>query len=217
MRNAPRVYSKILLAALIVFALGFMAPTPGHCAMLLGNLNGDDGNQTGIAVYDRAKALGFTMPGTPYSLDSVILRLEISDYTTTTTNLALYSDNSLQVGTALLSFNSPSFLQNGVHNYLFTPVSPFTLQANSTYWLVFYSSDNGRVDWKADSAGIDPSAIATYAGVYWDSTFPPSGSSSTINSLQVDGTAAPVPIPGSLLLLGPGLLGLAAIRRRFTK
>ncbi len=34
---------------------------------------------------------------------------------------------------------------------------------------------------------------------------------------NINGYNAPVPIPGALLLFGPGLVGLAAIRRRFKK
>jgi hypothetical protein len=39
----------------------------------------------------------------------------------------------------------------------------------------------------------------------------------TLASLTVEQTAAPVPLPATLLLFGPGLAGLAALRKRFKK
>ena len=44
------------------------------------------------------------------------------------------------------------------------------------------------------------------------------GSQSDLDNVRLDGPAsAPVPLPSAFLLLGPGLVGLAAIRRRFKK
>jgi hypothetical protein len=39
----------------------------------------------------------------------------------------------------------------------------------------------------------------------------------TVNSVSVSGSGVPTPLPSALLLLGPGLAGLAAIRRKVKK
>jgi hypothetical protein len=44
------------------------------------------------------------------------------------------------------------------------------------------------------------------------------GAQSDLDNVRLDGPAsAPVPLPSAFLLLSPGLVGLAAIRRRFKK
>ena len=43
------------------------------------------------------------------------------------------------------------------------------------------------------------------------------GTCSSANIDNISVVAAPVPLPGTLLLLGPGLVGLAALRRRYKR
>jgi len=79
------------------------------------------------------------------------------------------------------------------------------------YFLQFYiipGSDYLTIKVKASDIGLpDPTLYGTFNGneeivngSYW-----------TINS------ASPVPVPCTMLLLGPGLVGLAAVRRRFKR
>jgi len=56
------------------------------------------------------------------------------------------------------------------------------------------------------------SATTTLAFGFWNS-----GGFYFLDNVDVEQTAAPTPIPSALLLFGPGLAGLAFVRRRFGK
>jgi hypothetical protein len=75
----------------------------------------------------------------------------------------------------------------------------------AAFTLTFDLSTTG-FDWvEADFTGIDRLGISSTAG--------PNGNVWAMDDFTVD--ADPVPIPPALLLLAPGLLGLAVMRRRF--
>lgn len=95
-----------------------------------------------------------------------------------------------------------------------------------------HDSTNNQNDFNASWNGTPVLALSNTASFGWTQysfTEVATGSSTTISLAGRDVPAwygldnvsvvqgSPVPIPGALLLFGPGLVGLAAIRRRFGK
>ena len=90
-------------------------------------------------------------------------------------------------------------------------------------------------NWATPGAAQGDHELVTYNSAYWtitDNFVYNSGNNTTTFSAYADGGyqgqfialdyklyggPAPVPIPSALLLFGPGLVGLGAIRRRFKK
>mgnify|MGYP003572055765 FL=1 len=186
----------LLLAPLFCMALvwGAFAST-AQADELISNLPGNDGSQSADLDELRNKGMGFTMPGTDYTLDSAVLRLE-----TFGSNVApiveIWSDVAGLPGAPLITLDNPAFAPSGIANYEFTPPASFTLMANTTYWLVAYGPVGvDRYDWKASSPGVIPTGIATHAGAVWDSNgAPPTNPSSIICSYAMNGSTGPVSV-----------------------
>lgn len=188
-------------------------------AVIISNLDGNDGTSTSLNTSDRSKAMGFLMGSETLTLDSVVLRLEIADYTITSLEVRLFDNNgSNNPGSELLTFDNPAITANGVANYTFSAPVSYSLQAGEVYWVVardLGSSTGSR--WLASSPAVTPtdptpSVInATHFGTKFSvGTYPPTGVSSTLASYAV----AAVPEPAeTALAVGAGLVGLIAARR----
>ena len=82
-----------------------------------------------------AKAVGFTMGGQSYGLDSVTLRLMEQVGSSSTLSVELFGGTSSSPsGPALVDFNSAP-IPSLAGNVTFTPTSAFMLQGGSSYWL----------------------------------------------------------------------------------
>ena len=135
--------------------------------------------------------------------------------------LRLYSNSSGTPGTQLTSFTNPASITTSLANNTFTLATPYTLAANTTYWLVSgISSGTGSYSWGYTSStaqtGLPGWTIgngyveSNNQGGSW-SSFPTDGPFQF--SLEGTENAPPtsVPEPGSVVaLLGLGGLGLAS-------
>lgn len=170
-----------------------------------------------------AKAAGFTMSdGGAYTLNSITLRLERNDADATLLFQLFGDGGSGPVGPPLLTFINPLIPVGGPEDFVFLPNVVFDLQPLTTYWIAGTGTSPtiNRILWYGSFPGITPTGIATSAGYRFNlnGTFPPTGDSSPFNTYQVDGTpvSAPVPEPSTMLLLGSGLIGLVAWRKKAT-
>jgi len=177
--------------------------------VLISNLPGDDGSQTaGINDGSRTKGMGFTMPSGPgYFLDELILRLEIDDVSVVPV-IEIFSDAGGVPGTSLTTLDNPDTFSSGIANYSFTSSDQFTLDGDTSFWIVA-SSASLTYDWKASGPSQTPTGIATHLGATFG-TFPPTSPSGILTSYELQGTLVPAPSALAMLSLG----GLAAARRR---
>ena len=145
---------------------------------------------------------------------------------TDTPVLRIYADSAKTStnpnGTTLQSvtFTKPTSSSDNFGNFTFTPTSAFTFLADTRYWLSLFSS-TGSFTWRASNPGITPTGISGInyngVGVSGDSGTSYSTSSNTINTFQINATAAgaatavpePASLPGYIVFLG----GLLAARK----
>ncbi len=216
-------------AAVALFtAMTFIANANG--AMLL------DSGQNGSGVGNLnpgGKALAFTMGDDAFTLDSVQFRLRTGDTAPLTTTFAIYestTSGTIRPSTLGVELSDPALVINTTQSYTLTPTSSFTLQANTTYWIVAFSAaTNEGFGWAFDN----PDSVATTNGVTVPATSGSNpaagrfyqfnnssnivtdpatwtGLSSITNDVVVNGTL--IPEPTTLALMG--LAGLCFSRRR---
>ena len=217
---ATKPATLALRAGMGLVLLG-LAPAAGRADMIFGNLDaatGSDSSSQSLNV-GNLYAVSFTMGSQDYSLSDVQIRLTFSPPANTT--FQLRSDTSGHpTGGPLFTFTNPTF-GSGQTTYTFTPGSPFTLAADTTYWLVGSTTSGLNANWAVTSPPTNPSGSGASFGSYSAST---TGGGTWFNSaattqFQLDGTTAIVPEPSSLVLTGTGVCVAAAVglRRRRTR
>jgi len=228
--------------------LAFAISAPiAHSAIIIGNLAAPvttnvtgSGNITSInyvpysagppvvnAGYN-AKAVGFIMGASDYSVTSLTLRLSgVGDMGTDAPTISIYTATSGKTAPATLvgTFTNPTFTSTAVTDFVFTPTSGITLLAGASYFITVQQVNTTGTDlnfqWENGGTLTDnTNTVPTGEGATHESARYGGGpsaasinlSSTRHNWYQLEGTA--VPEPSSTLLAGLGALFIAGRRRK---
>jgi len=171
----------------LVPALTFLAgcskddePTfkPPTSITVIGNVNTTSTPNTFIALdNDRVGALGWTMQhGARYLVSYVRLKLAMDVGEGDSIVVALFRDSGGYPSTQVLAFNPPVLPPETGTPALttFTPTTFYTMQGDSTYWLVVYNQGSGSVEWTVGTPIATPSSpVATFIGAKVDGGIAP--------------------------------------------
>jgi len=201
---------RLALAATILALLSGPEAGAGSIVVIGDYPQTNDGTLSSVtSLYGTyAKAVGFTMGGQSYGLDSVTLRLMEQVGSSSTLSVELFGGTSSTLsGPALVGFN-PAPIPSVAGNVTFTPTTSFVLQAGASYWLeVSGQSDtlNGIV-WYASNPGVSPTGVATSAGALFTDQLGSQSAlepSSIMNTFQVMGSSevgiTSIPEPAGLI------------------
>ena len=168
LRVATKPSMLVLWEGMVLVLLG-LAPAVGRADLVLGNLGAGDGTSLSIESTDLVAA-SFTMGNQDYTLSDVQIRLTFSPPFSTTFQLESDAPGvSRPSGTSLLTFTNPNF-SSGARTYTFTADSPFTLAANTTYWLVGSTSNSLPANWVVSDPDTRPTGPGADFGFYADSS-----------------------------------------------
>lgn len=175
-----------------------------------------------------AKAVGFTMGATDYSVDSITLRLSgVGNTGTDAPLVSIYTANAGKTAPSTLvgTFTNPTFTSTAITNWVFTPASGITLTAGASYFITVQQTNTTGSDlsfvWENGGTLTDnTNTVPTGVGATHDTArFGGGPLASAINSVssrhnwyQLDGTA--IPEPASALIAGLGAVLLGGRRRR---
>ena len=199
-----------------------LAVTAANAEVIIGNLPSNDGTQAAGVSTLRMKALGFTMGGSNYFLQSITLRLAFTaswvDNNPVVT-LRAAGANATTPGEVIETLSGPGgYSANTVGDFTFNSVANTELLANTLYYVHVAGSPNATVttglDWKASSPAVTPTGPGA---THTSSLFTSNGgtthtNSSILNSYEIN--ANPVPEPGTIAALGLGALVLLRRRNR---
>lgn len=212
----------IFICVVLGIALGGQA----RAVVLLDS--GLDGTTASNLSAGGGKALGFTMGGTSFTLDNIQMRLGTNNVANANSSsvISLYSsttdgaNSTWKPSTLLASFITPTFTGTATQNYTLSLPTAFTLSANTTYWVVAYSTNGniGVLTWLGTSSTPTTSGGVSVSGLSgWFNAGQGNnpnlwtGTSALYNDLVITATA--IPEPSAIALLGLGLTGLVVWRR----
>jgi hypothetical protein len=166
------MFRRALLIALVP-ALTFLAgcsnndePTykPPTTITVIGNVNQSE-NSFYALDNARTAAVGWTMPhDSPYLVSYVRLKLDLDVGEGDSVVVRLFRDSGGNPSTQVLAFNPPVLPPETGTPALttFTPTTFFTMQGDSTYWLVVYNQGSGSVEWTVGTQGPTMEGVATF-------------------------------------------------------
>jgi hypothetical protein len=144
-----------------------------------------------------------------FTVDQVTLLMSGDNTSASGFSVYLLGDNGTAPGSVLTAFGTvaDSSLTASLEPLTLTLSSPYALAANSRYWIEV-SGNTTSAFW---SWSMDQNALGV-AGEYFFNDSGVNPNSEGAYQMQLSGGA--VPEPGSVLLLGSGLLGAVATLRR---
>jgi len=218
---AAKPAKSVLRAGMALVLLG-LSPAVGRADVIIGNLGAQDGGSITLNSSELF-AGSFTMGSQAFSLSDARIRLTFSPAFSTTFRLESDSTGSSQPsGAVLLTFDNPTFFSGNL-TYTFTAGTPFTLAANTTYWLVGSTTTGASANWLESSPPTNPTGsgadfgnymFSANAGATWNNALISSKTLFELNGTPLTG----VPEPSSLVLVGMVVCVAAAVgwRRRRT-
>jgi len=177
MKTLPTLTSLLL-------ALGASSAARGE--IIISNFSAGVGVGTafGGGASTQYKAYGFTMGATSFQLDDVSLSFNFPNASPVPV-VSIWDGATLPTN-QLIVLDNPAIL-TGPADYVFTSGTPFTLNANTTYWVHVVSSPTNGVafTWDGTTPSTDPTgANASGIGYIFN------GNTSTLrNRLEVNGTS----------------------------
>jgi hypothetical protein len=216
----PRGRRGKLVIALAVFFASVFSVTQAHSDLIYSTYDtGHTFSTTGLTVgtyifqsvtYTALQGVPFT-PSFNAKLDSISFAAK---YTSglNALDVILTSDSGGVPGTALETFTFSGLATTGT---IYTANSSLHVALNqgTQYWVVLAAQGNGYFSWNENinlPGSVAIKGLQGYPDTNWHVN-------SSIYTPVFDVNGTPVPIPGAVWLLGSGLLGLVAIRRRFKK
>jgi hypothetical protein len=219
-RSGGRTAGKVLLAAAIAVALCFTGSSAALADTIL-NVGVPDWSNSYGGEY-----VGF-IPGTVTggnAISSSITSIVCDDIATNTYVPASFSVNVTTLAGPSTDLSGTKFgsQPNAYFKYeeagwliAQMPGQSLTTQGQLQFaiWQLFNpgaTPNQGQSTWLAQAAQVDYSQ--------WNfSTMQIFTPTNTVNQEFIGGSPSPVPLPGTVLLLAPGLLGMVGLRRRFRK
>lgn len=200
---------------LTLAALAIATPALRAQETLLSNLPSNDGG-FGYVNSSTFRAVSFTTSGTTFNITSATMRLVDYVSSSDTAQLTIrINEGDAPSSSVYGSFTSPSSGSDSPGNFVFTPTSAITLEANTTYWMVITSPNSGDAfAWERSNPVVTPTgpfvfgiqAISYNSGTNWQE------GSNGPHSFAIVGEA--VPEPAAIALLGLGLAVFLFARRR---
>jgi hypothetical protein len=196
--------------ASVVFATAFVAGTalvsnsasasPIYDNMAASSNSADNAFPFG-PLYD-----SFTTGGSSFNLNQIDYLVRGNPSDGGTYNLSVYSDNFTTPGGVILNIgNIPDAILSATLNTVSTSFAPFTLTANTRYWIGISSADSINWSWSFDVSGpgVANEFFANGSGVHPNRDGP----------YQMALFETPLPAALPLFATGLGVMGLLARRR----
>lgn len=210
-----RMHYKSFLFGLVSVAL--CSFSVARAETLLGNFPTEPAGYDGEVSSVTLRGVTFTTSGTAFNVSSIALGLTdyISSVDTALMTIHL-GTSSAPSGAVFASLTAPVSASNSYGEFVFTPVSAITLDANTLYWVVIAANSTSNVfNWARSNPSTPPTGsggfvfgsqqISQDGGAVWDE------GNNGPHSFAISGSA--VPEPSTVLLLGFGLGFVGMVRR----
>lgn len=202
------------VTAMLTVGLFFTFVSVAHASTIFNNLNSTTSGSDSVSS-SGPLADSFSTGSSSFSLGQVTVKVQATTPGDgESVVVSLLSDNASSPGSTLDTIGTinDSSLSTSLSDFALTLSTPYTLAANTTYWIELSTSNGSSAYW---AWSLDQTALGVSGEQYSDKDgiYPDSGGPYQMELLSA---AVAAPETGTLLLLGIGLLALmgAAVVRR---